>query len=150
MPFRGKCKFLQYMPSKPSKYRIKIFWMCDAEVSYVTDGMVYTGRQPGEELQKNLGETVVQQLCTGIRQTGECKYNIFSLFLCSCQCRLAKELVLPHMIRCLESTPTLQRHITEAMERCGVKKENTTTTQLQDTRQEGPTRTRCKICPLTR
>ena len=71
VPFRGRCKFRQYMPSKPAKYGIKIFWMCDARVPYAIDGTVYTGRQPGQEVQRNLGESVVQQLCSGIRQTGE-------------------------------------------------------------------------------
>lgn len=71
VPFRGRCKFRQYMPSKPTKYGIKIFWMCDARVPYAIDGTVYTGRQPGQEVQRNLGESVVQQLCSGIRQTGE-------------------------------------------------------------------------------
>ncbi|XP_062312239.1 piggyBac transposable element-derived protein 4-like [Osmerus eperlanus] len=70
VPFRGRCRFLQYMPSKPAKYGIKIFWMCDARIPHAIDGMVYTGRQPGEEVQRNLGENIVQQLCYGIRQTG--------------------------------------------------------------------------------
>ncbi|XP_056880212.1 piggyBac transposable element-derived protein 4-like [Takifugu flavidus] len=70
VPFRGRCRFLQYMPSKPAKYGLKIFWMCDARVPYTIDGTVYTGRQPGEEIKKKLGETVVQQLCSGIRGTG--------------------------------------------------------------------------------
>ncbi|KAG5847045.1 hypothetical protein ANANG_G00121530 [Anguilla anguilla] len=39
-------------------------------VPYAIDGIVYTGRQPGEEVQRNLGENIVQQLCSGIRQTG--------------------------------------------------------------------------------
>ncbi|KAJ8363286.1 hypothetical protein SKAU_G00121170 [Synaphobranchus kaupii] len=58
------------MPSKPAKYGIKIFWMCDARVPYAIDAVVYTGRQPGEDVQKNLGEKIVEQLCSGIRQTG--------------------------------------------------------------------------------
>ena len=36
-PFRGRCRFLQYMPSKPAKYGLKIFWMCDAKVPYAMD-----------------------------------------------------------------------------------------------------------------
>ncbi|CAJ1066749.1 piggyBac transposable element-derived protein 4-like [Xyrichtys novacula] len=39
-------------------------------VPYAIDGTVYTGRQPGQEVQRNLGENVVQQLCSGIRHTG--------------------------------------------------------------------------------
>ncbi|KAK1885696.1 PiggyBac transposable element-derived protein 4 [Dissostichus eleginoides] len=60
VPFRGRTKFLQYMPSKPAKYGIKIFWVCDARTPYAIDGIVYTGRQPGEEVQKNLGEKTVR------------------------------------------------------------------------------------------
>ena len=70
VPFRGRCKFLQYMPSKPAKYGLKIFWVCDARIPYAIDGIVYTGRQPGEEVQKNLGENIVQQLCSRFRNTG--------------------------------------------------------------------------------
>lgn len=29
--FRGKAKFTQYIPSKPAKYSIKFWWICDAE-----------------------------------------------------------------------------------------------------------------------
>ncbi|KAJ8403677.1 hypothetical protein AAFF_G00350030 [Aldrovandia affinis] len=59
----------QLVPSKPAKYGIKIFWMCDARIPYAIDAMVYTGRQPGEDVQKNLGEKIVEQLCSRIRQT---------------------------------------------------------------------------------
>ncbi|KAE8285601.1 hypothetical protein D5F01_LYC15266 [Larimichthys crocea] len=58
VPFCGRCKFLQYMPSKPAKYGIKVFWMCDARVPYAIDGTVYTGKQPGEKAQKNLGRNI--------------------------------------------------------------------------------------------
>lgn len=70
VPFRGRCKFLQYMPSKPAKYGIKIFWVCDARVPYAIDAKVYTGRQPGDEVQKNLGEKIVKELCSALRHTG--------------------------------------------------------------------------------
>ena len=30
--------------SKSAKYSLKIFWMCDAKFSYVTDGIVRLGR----------------------------------------------------------------------------------------------------------
>lgn len=62
---------------------------------------------------------------------------------------LGKELVMPHMKRRMEDTPTLQKHIIEAMGRCGIEKQNTATTQPQeDMRQEGPAkRKRCAICP---
>ena len=35
---RGRCPFRQYIPSKPGKYGIKIFWICDSETSYPLKG----------------------------------------------------------------------------------------------------------------
>lgn len=70
MPFRGRTKLLQYLPSKSAKYGIKIFWVCDACTPYTIDEIVYTGRQPGEDIQKNLEENTVHQLCNGFRYTG--------------------------------------------------------------------------------
>lgn len=29
VPFRGRCAFKQYLPSKPDKYGLEIFWACD-------------------------------------------------------------------------------------------------------------------------
>ena len=72
VPFRGRCKFLQYMPSKPAKYGIKIWWMCDLLVPYAVDGDVYLGKQSGESRQQNLGEAAVLNLSRGISKTGEC------------------------------------------------------------------------------
>ena len=59
VPFRGRCPFRQYIPSKPAKYGIKIWWNCDAETSYPLKGEVYLGRQPDEARQVGLGSTVV-------------------------------------------------------------------------------------------
>ena len=33
--FRGRCPFNQYIPSKPSKYGVKIWTLCDSASSYV-------------------------------------------------------------------------------------------------------------------
>lgn len=35
VPFRGRCPFQQYMPSKPDKYGMKIWWVCDSETYYL-------------------------------------------------------------------------------------------------------------------
>lgn len=43
VPFRGRCAFKQYIPSKPDKYGIKFFWLCDAETWYPLNGQVYLG-----------------------------------------------------------------------------------------------------------
>lgn len=34
---------------------------------YAIDGIAYLGRQPGADIQKNLGENIVHQLCSGFR-----------------------------------------------------------------------------------
>ena len=43
-PYRGHTKFTQYIPSKPSKYGIKVFWVCDISNSYPLQGQIYTGK----------------------------------------------------------------------------------------------------------
>ena len=62
VPFRGRCPFTQYMPSKPAKYGIKIFWLCDASLPYAFNAKIYVGRQPGSAPEKNLGLNVAVNL----------------------------------------------------------------------------------------
>ncbi|XP_003382128.1 conserved hypothetical protein [Trichinella spiralis] len=45
---RARSSLRQYMPCKPGKYGIKIFWCCDAETSYPLAGEIYAGKQPGQ------------------------------------------------------------------------------------------------------
>ncbi|XP_026079604.1 uncharacterized protein LOC113056899 [Carassius auratus] len=70
VPFQGRCKFLQHVPSRPTKSGIKIVWMCDAEVPYAIDGVIYTGRRPGEDTEENLAENTVLRLSNGLQQKG--------------------------------------------------------------------------------
>ncbi|XP_011859481.1 PREDICTED: piggyBac transposable element-derived protein 4-like isoform X1 [Vollenhovia emeryi] len=60
-PFRGRTKFTQYIPSKPAKYGIKIWWICDAENAYPLRGIIYTGKT-GNVREKYQGERVVKEL----------------------------------------------------------------------------------------
>ncbi|KRZ01763.1 PiggyBac transposable element-derived protein 4 [Trichinella zimbabwensis] len=55
---RARSSIRQYMPCKPGKYGIKIFWCCDAETSYPLAGEIYVGRQPGQSERMNVGELV--------------------------------------------------------------------------------------------
>ena len=34
VPFRGRCSYIQYIPSKPAKYGEKIFTLCDAKIFF--------------------------------------------------------------------------------------------------------------------
>jgi len=60
--FRGRCGFRQYIPSKPAKYGLKIWWCCDAETSYSLAGEIYLGRQPGQQREVGQGARVVSDL----------------------------------------------------------------------------------------
>lgn len=62
MPCRCRCSFIQYMPKKPDKYGIKIFWICDAKTAYPLQGLVYTGKN-GDKRSIDLARTVVEYLC---------------------------------------------------------------------------------------
>lgn len=43
--FRGRCKFRQYMPAKPSKYGIKLWWITDSRTAFPLRCQIYTGSQ---------------------------------------------------------------------------------------------------------
>ena len=42
--FRGKCRFRMFIPSKPAKYGLKIFMVCDSESSYCLNASPYLGK----------------------------------------------------------------------------------------------------------
>ncbi|KAJ8001201.1 hypothetical protein DPEC_G00190420 [Dallia pectoralis] len=65
VPFRGRCPFRQYMPSKPARYGIKAWVCCDAWSSYAWKMQVYTGKtRDGPE--RYLGARVVFGLTEGL------------------------------------------------------------------------------------
>ncbi|XP_071390069.1 piggyBac transposable element-derived protein 4-like [Centroberyx affinis] len=66
MPFRGRCPFRQYIPSKPAKYGIKIWAACDATSSYAWNLEVYTGKPDGGAPEKNQGMRVVLDMTQGL------------------------------------------------------------------------------------
>ena len=59
---RGRCSLRQYMPSKPGKYSIKIWAICDSTLHYVLKMDVYKGREIGEPRETNLGSELVLKL----------------------------------------------------------------------------------------
>lgn len=69
--FRGRCSFRQYIPSKPNKYGLKIFALCDSKTYFTSNLEVYVGQQPlGPYQVSNRPSDVVQRLCEPIRGTG--------------------------------------------------------------------------------
>ena len=43
VPFRRRCKFRMYIPSKPDKYGLKIYWLCESYTGYPLRGLPYLG-----------------------------------------------------------------------------------------------------------
>jgi hypothetical protein len=43
-PYRGKCPFTIYMKSKPAKYGMKLWLLCDSETGYCRNAQVYAGK----------------------------------------------------------------------------------------------------------
>lgn len=69
--FRGRCKFRQYLPSKPAKYGIKIFALVDASTYYSLNLEIYAGDQPqGDYKVSNKPHDVVDRLVTPISRSG--------------------------------------------------------------------------------
>ncbi|XP_049323545.1 piggyBac transposable element-derived protein 4-like [Astyanax mexicanus] len=67
VPFRGRCPFRQYMPSKPGKYGIKIWAACDAKTAYAWNMQIYTGKSATGVPEKNQGKRVVLDMTKGLR-----------------------------------------------------------------------------------
>lgn len=67
--YRGRTRFTQYIPSKPAKYGIKVWWICDAENYYPLTGQIYTGKSASRG-EVNQGERVVKHLAASFKGSG--------------------------------------------------------------------------------
>ena len=65
VPFRGNCPFRVYMKSKPDKYGIKIWTLCDTANSYAWNMQIYTGKV-GKTVEKEQGKRVVLDMVNGL------------------------------------------------------------------------------------
>ncbi|XP_049308682.1 piggyBac transposable element-derived protein 4-like [Bactrocera dorsalis] len=52
-PYHGRTRFTQYIPSKPAKYGMKVWWICDSVSNYPLKGIIYTGKPPGGQRETN-------------------------------------------------------------------------------------------------
>ena len=65
---RGRLSFRQYIPSKPTKYGIKVWEACDARNGFCFDFDVYLGRPTGMEAWESaLGRKTVLKLTEKLR-----------------------------------------------------------------------------------
>ena len=68
--FRGRCSFIQYIPSKPAKYGVKIFALCDAKIYFTGNLEVYCGKQPtGPHEVSNSPADIVERLISHLKGT---------------------------------------------------------------------------------
>ncbi|XP_044023761.1 piggyBac transposable element-derived protein 3-like [Siniperca chuatsi] len=80
VPFRGRCGFRQYIPSKPAKYGIKIWVTCDVATSYAWKMQIYTGKSAGSAPEVNQGKRVVLDMTEGLKgRTVTCD-NFFTTY----------------------------------------------------------------------
>ena len=69
--FRGKCELRRYIPSKPSKYRIKIFAVVDWKAFYTGNHKIYAGTQPeGPYLISSEPADIINRLAEPIYSSG--------------------------------------------------------------------------------
>ena len=71
IPFRDRCGFRQYMPSKPDKYGMNLFLLCDCLTGHTFSGMPmpYVRRQ-GNQRNVGLSADVVKHLSQPLHFTG--------------------------------------------------------------------------------
>lgn len=68
LALRGRCPFRQYIPSKPAKYGLKVFAVCDAKTYYTSNLEIYPGKQnDGPYNLSNSPSDVVKRLVEPIK-----------------------------------------------------------------------------------
>ncbi|XP_031617441.1 piggyBac transposable element-derived protein 4-like [Contarinia nasturtii] len=79
--FRGRCKFRQYMPSKPEKYGIKFWQLVCSKTCYVWKIQPYLGKAVGvDSAEKGQGARVVLDLIGGLKGHNVTMDNFFSSY----------------------------------------------------------------------
>ena len=58
----GRVPGRSYMPNKPKKYGLKIFWIAEAGTGFALNGNIYSGRAVNDPVHRNLSYDVVMQL----------------------------------------------------------------------------------------
>ena len=62
--------FSQCIPFKPSKYGIKVFWVCDASNAYPLQRQIYTGKPTDGSRPVDIGEQTVLNLVSLYKGSG--------------------------------------------------------------------------------
>jgi len=80
VPFKGRTKLLQYIPSKPHKWGLKVWTLADAQTGYVYNWSLYTGKMPPDVRGRGVAHRVVTSLCQPLYGLGHHLYvdNFFT------------------------------------------------------------------------
>lgn len=76
--FHGRCKFRQYIPSKPERYGLKFWLLVDSRTCYVWKIQPYLGKPASGKPERNQGERVVLDLVDGLKGHNITMDNFFS------------------------------------------------------------------------
>ena len=60
--YHGKIPGRTYMPTKPRKYGVKFFWLCETTTGFALKGMIYSGRESDSGPHRNLANDIVMKL----------------------------------------------------------------------------------------
>ena len=79
--YRGRIPGTTYMPSKPRKYGLKIFWGCKSSTGYALNAIANGGKEGGQ-VHRNLGQDIVLRLLEPYYGTGRdvCTDNFFTSY----------------------------------------------------------------------
>ncbi|CAB4057640.1 unnamed protein product [Lepeophtheirus salmonis] len=80
VPLRGRCPFRQYMPSKPARYGLQFWVVCDAKSSYAWKIQLHIGKLAHGHPEKNQGMCIVLDLTEGLRGHNVTCDNFFTSY----------------------------------------------------------------------
>lgn len=75
LPCKARCKFIQYIASKPDKFGLKFWLLVDAESKYMFNGFPYLGKKVESEDSSSTPTNVVLKLVSPLFNKG---YNVTS------------------------------------------------------------------------
>lgn len=75
LPCKARCKFIQYIASKPDKFGLKFWLLVDAESKYMFNGFPYLGKKVESEDSNSTPTNVVLKLLSPLYNKG---YNVTS------------------------------------------------------------------------
>lgn len=79
VPFKGRCKFKQYMPKKPARYGLKIWVTADVTTSYAWRCDIYLGKC-GDKPEVGQGQRVALEMTEGLQGVTVTCDNFFTTY----------------------------------------------------------------------